>query len=265
MIYLFAVLAPPRSGTKWFSKLFTMEHSYCFHELTTHLRPYPSNITLQEWLKNQVEDHPFEEAQRRAILQCYPEYFSRLWERAIYGQYIVGNSDSFIIQNAPGLWLLWPNMKFILSLRNGINCVESAYVHEANYPISIKLKIRKEYNTDNFFALCCHNWVKNISHWVESRKWLIERAQCIETRLEKITRDLNELRRVWDWVGFGQWKEYEKRNRKLMVTPMNVRVNQKKVFSAEDIWHLWSNLQRDIFQKICGETMTSIGYTIPRE
>ena len=40
---LFSVTAPARSGTKWFSDLFTTDRSFCYHELTTDLHPYPSN------------------------------------------------------------------------------------------------------------------------------------------------------------------------------------------------------------------------------
>ena len=56
MIYLFSVAAPARSGTQRLSRLFTMEHPFCYHELTTLLQPYPSNEALHEWFPAQTAD-----------------------------------------------------------------------------------------------------------------------------------------------------------------------------------------------------------------
>ena len=54
MVTLFTVTAPPRSGTKWFSDLFTTDRSFCYHELTTDIHPSPSNRALKDWLGEQI-------------------------------------------------------------------------------------------------------------------------------------------------------------------------------------------------------------------
>jgi hypothetical protein len=73
--------------------LFTTERSYCFHELSNLLRPYPSNYALTHWIAEQAYDHDFEQLQWRMLPQGFPEYFLRHWERARGGQFVVGNSD----------------------------------------------------------------------------------------------------------------------------------------------------------------------------
>src|SRR5947208_16368991 len=85
VIYLFNVASPPRSGTKWYAELFTVDHSYCYHELTQLLRPYPSNLALLDRLRGELGDHDFEQTQRRLLLQAFPQYFERLWERTYSG------------------------------------------------------------------------------------------------------------------------------------------------------------------------------------
>ena len=263
MIYLYTIASPARSGTKWFSKVFTIDYSFCYHELTTHLHPFPSNVALDDWLIEQVEDYDYESAQRRWILQCYPDYFARLWERALYGQHIVGNSDNFTLRFLPGLWLLWPDMKFVFSARNGINVVHSRFIHETKTPISYRANWKKRWGSDDFFTLCCHNWVAEIADWKKSKDWLRARAQCLETRFEKVTKDPAELRGVWDWIGFGNWEKNEKRNRELMATPVNARVNTQQIHTPEDIWRMWTEEQREIFKKTCGDTIKTLGYSIP--
>jgi len=265
MIYLFAVAAPPRSGTMWFSRVLTTEHSFCYHELVTHLHPYPTNLVLGQWFQEQVTDSSYELAQRRAILQCYPDYFARHWERAIYGQYIVGNSDSYLVRYLPGLWLLWPDMRFIFSTRNGINCVQSHYVKQPEVPAIVRLLLQERYDTaTDPFAACCHRWVTAIRGHTKSKTWLVEHgANCIETKFEKVTSDLNELHRLWDWLGIDKWDEHAERNARFMETPINPRMNIKKIVQPEETWRAWSPEQRKTFREICGETMAQLGYPLP--
>ena len=81
MIRLFTVVSPARSGTKWYSRLFTTERSFCFHELTSLYRPYPINVVGESSHSGTHlhHGHDFELAQRRVLLEAFPEYFTRLW------------------------------------------------------------------------------------------------------------------------------------------------------------------------------------------
>jgi hypothetical protein len=262
MIYLFTVAAPARSGTMWLSRVLTTAHSFCYHELTTHLHPYPSNIVLDDWLGQQVADSEFELAQRRWVLQCYPDYFARLWERAIYGQFIVGNSDHFTLQFLPGLWLLWPNMRFVFSVRNGISVVQSRLAHKLETPPVAVSEWRKRWGDEEFFGLCCHAWVAEAEQMAKAKDWLDGRAAAIETTFEKITTDLGELERVWDWLGIGKWEEYKDRNAEMLRTPVNARTNAERVVSSEEIWSAWDSAQRATFRKVCGVTMKRLRYPL---
>jgi hypothetical protein len=263
MIYFFTVAAPARAGTMWFSRLLTTEHSFCYHELTTLLHPYPSNVALVEWYLGQVADHEFEQAQRRWLLQCYPEYFARLWERALSGQHIVGNSDNGVLEFLPALWLVWPDMNFIFSTRNGINCVQSYFVSRSRFPAEELARLRSRFKGRKFFHQCCYFWMEHVGVLQKVRGWLEGRAQCFDTTLENMTSDLGEIRRLWDWLGIGEWEEYEERNRLLMSTPVNARTNARRIVDWEEIWEGWKDEQRETFRTICGETQTRLGYSLP--
>jgi len=91
------------------------------------------------------------------------------------------------------------------------------------------------------------------------------RAQCIDTTLERVTTDLDELKAVWDWVGFGNWDQYLERNRQLVRTPVNARTNRQSVVSWQKIWNDWTPQQRQTYWSICGETHLRLGYDAPAE
>lgn len=182
MVQLFRVVAPARSGTMWFSQLFTTEYSFCYHELSTHIHPYPSNVAYESWIKEQTDGWEFDETQRRAMLQVYPRYFARLWERACDGATAVGNSESSPRMVA-GLHLLWPPMKFLFSVRNGINTVESLMATENGLPASVATQLEAKHGTRDLFAICCYQWLRAVEGIQESKALLKGSADLCETRV----------------------------------------------------------------------------------
>jgi hypothetical protein len=154
-------------------------------------------------------------------------------------------------------------MKFVFSVRNGMNAVHSSFLHETKMPISYRTSLQERWGSDDFFALCCHHWVAEIADWRNSKDWLQGRAQCLETRFEKVTQDPAELRSVWDWIGFGNWERFENRNLELMATPVNARINKQQIRAPEEIWRMWTEGQKEAFAAICGDTMKALGYPIP--
>jgi hypothetical protein len=52
--------------------------------------------------------------------------------------------------------------------------------------------------------------------------------------LELLTTDLDELKIIWDWVGFGKWDQHLERNQQMVRTPVNARTNQQSVVSRND-------------------------------
>lgn len=260
MINLFTIVSPPRSGTGWYSRLFTTSRSICFHQLTAILRPYPTNVAVEEWLEVQAGAHDFEQHQRRRLLQGYPEYFNRLWEQELLGYQSAGNSDCFAVYAAPGLFLLWPDMKFLGSVRNGINVVQSL-----NTPPDAP---RNDWDMSSRdlaeFANACRYWAGQIQSYYRTLDWLTSRNALVRhTRLEDMTSDGQEMRRVWEWLNLGPWQEYAERNLGMMTRPCNARTNRSRALSADEVWQGWSTQQRRTFREICGPGMTRLNYAIP--
>ena len=265
MIYLFTVAAPEGSGTKWLAEALTTEHSYCYHEVSAHWYPSPVLESLTDWLRVQASGQGFEPAQRRSILQAFPEYFARLWERARYGQFIVGNCDHYMLGWLPGLALLWPEMKFIFAIRNGINCVQSHLVHQPSIPSSVVAAWERRWQEEDYFTLCCHRWSEDMQMLLRSREWLSERkGQLLEVRLENVATDLSELRNVWDWIGIGKWEEYAMRNAKLLqATADEGTSGPRSIVEPEAIWMAWSTSQREVFRRVCAMSMAQARYQLP--
>ncbi|MGH7867007.1 MAG: sulfotransferase [Candidatus Dormibacteraceae bacterium] len=258
MIYLFFVAAPARSGTKWYSDLFTTDRSYCFHELGNLIHPEPTNQVLDEWLRAQAADHDFEHLQRRSMLQLYPDYFLRHWEQSrISGQFMIGNSDCHMPLYLPGIWLLWPTTRFLFSFRNGINVVESQKL--ANFT-AIE---RNLYPDLGQFEGLCQAWARSIGTFTQIKTWLTDhKANVLETRLEQMTSDPAELERIWEQI-VGNWPSYRERCISLQSTPLNTRTNRERVVSWQEIWDQWSVAERAAFSTICGTVQQQLGYELP--
>jgi hypothetical protein len=258
---LFTIAAVPGAGTTWYARLFTTDGSFCYHELSTILRPYPSNLAFGEWLAHRTDDHDFEQAQRRLVLEGFPDYFKRHWERFETGDAVVGNSDGFALAFLPALWLLWGEMKFVFSDRDGISVVQVQAAHPPSEPwLESSLRIR--YQTSDAFELACHLWAADVATLLDHRSWLEEhRAPCLGTKLEMMRTDEEELRRVWDWL-VGDWDVHRDRARALALTQPDE--GAERVLSGPELWETWPKAQRKAFARICGETQLKLGYELPR-
>lgn len=264
MTSLFAVVSPPRSGTKWYANLFTDGEVYCYHELTTLLGRWPARAALDRTLRRETASDGYEQQQRRVFLDAYPRYFSRLLEHADLGARHVGNSDNTLVRSAPGLWLLWPETRFLFSTRNGIGQVNSASVNEPHLPPLVRAGRPASFERLTPFEAACRTWVEEIERWAAARAWLEERgARCLTTTLEGVTRELAELERVWSWVA-GDWERHAARAASLMARPLNEWVNlDGAVYSPREIWESWSDERRSIFAETCGGAQASLGYDVP--
>jgi hypothetical protein len=241
VIYLFTVACPERSTEAWWVRLLETERSYCFHGLTNLLEPEATHASRFAWLDGLAEGADFETAQRLGVLRGFPAYFERLWERSrLDGAYHIGNADHSVQRLLPGLWLLWPDMRFVFPYRDGIGSVDSAATSDAA------------------FEPACHAWATSVVRLRGHQAWLAERgAEIRETRLETIVRRRSELRGVWTWL-VGDWERDAERNRLL------VRELESTLESPEGIWARWSEEQRRLFLAICGESQNELGYSIPR-
>jgi hypothetical protein len=248
----------------WYSRMLTTEGSYCFHELSTQLSPYPANVMAEYWLETQMEGMDLEAKRRRMVLQTFPRYFHRFFGRMRYGQSIVGNSDS-TIKLAIAMYLLWPSTKFIFSVRNGINTVQSLFSLAKDIPRPVVSQLEDALQTPEFFTIACHQWRDMMEGMESAMGWLQGKAEILQVKFEDVTGSLEELKIVWDWLDIPNWEGNESRNARLIRTPVNARTNARGVKPPEDIWCLWSAAQRNDFRTICGEAMRRNGYSVPAE
>jgi hypothetical protein len=259
----FTVASPGRSGTKWYSEVFRTDDSYCFHELTTACRRYPVNIAMIDRLAADVAGYPADDAARRLVLEGFPDYYTRLWERAASGVRSVGNSDHLATPLLTGLYLLWPRMRFLFSFRNGIQQVDSMFRWEEHAELALLASWRKRYGEHGYFELCCCDWAGVVADLERHRDVLRARGAGVrETRFERVLENKREFKRVWKWL-FGRWDDAGKQARALTGTVVNARHASDSVRTVEEVWTSWSDEQRDRFATICGETQRRLGYSLP--
>jgi hypothetical protein len=264
MTSYFAIVAPPRSGTKWFANLFTAGDTFCFHELWTLTQGWPTREAHNQAFRREARGHSFEQLQRRMYLDAYPTYFARLMEHGERGRLHVGNSDNGLTRHAAGMWLVWPSTKFVFSVRNGINQVNSAVAGDAALAEVARALRPSRFAGLSAFDVACRQWALHIEGWSRQQSWLRERdAPFITTTLERVTTDEAELERVWSWVA-GDWEDYRARAISLMRRPVNERVNAAgSIRTPESIWGTWSDADRATFVAHCGATQEALGYSIP--
>jgi hypothetical protein len=141
-------------------------------------------------------DHDFEQRQRQWLLQGYPEYFLRLWERASFGQHVVGNSDHVMLPWLPALWPAWPDMRFLFSTRNAINCVESQFVHRAHLDATALARFATLHQTQDFFEQCCHEWKREVDAMLDGKRFLMWMKRPENGRLNVNT--ILTSQEIWD-------------------------------------------------------------------
>jgi hypothetical protein len=249
---LFVVASPGRSGTSIYSRLLTTPRSTCFHELTSRLRRYPANVVAIDRLEHEAADHHFEAAQRRLVLEAYPTYFGRMWEHIEGGCCAVGNSDHLSGSFLSGLWLVWPRMRFLLSLQNGIDDVDGSVRHGETTSSAAAMIRRLRFGTSDAFEQCCHDWAASVARLETHRDWLLAHdAPVLETRLESVLSDTDEVQRVRDWLIGGGDEGAES------------QPDGDGPRSTDEIWAQWPPEQRRVFAEICGATQARLGYSLP--
>jgi hypothetical protein len=240
VIYLFTVACSERSSTSWWARLFDSDRSYCFDRLCSLLEPEPTQAAHFEWLESLARDADFDVAQRHAVLRGFPEYFERLWERGRVGPFHIGNSDHAVQRLLPGLWLLWPDMRFLSSYRNGIGAVEAETAAAGE--------------DDGTFEHACSEWAESVTRLRSHQAWLEERgADVRETRLERIVERPPELRDIWTALP-GEWKRYEGAKRPLVLDLAAA------LEPASAAWERWPASRRQTFEELCGGAQRLLGY-----
>jgi hypothetical protein len=242
LIYLFTIAcADPVSAGMW-SKLFTTERSQCVDGLTSVLEPLSTHDARFEWLDDLAGDISFELAQRQAVLLGFPDYFERLWELSRTGPPHAGNADDGVDRLLPGLWLLWPDLRFVISVRDGIGAVDAR---------TARLQ------SDDGFRDVCVEWVEKVTRITAGRDWLRKHdADIREVKLEEVLAGGEDLGRVWEPL-LGEWEQDEPsaRARAAELAP--------QLPAAASVWERWGPERRAVFNEVCGHAQGQLGYAIP--
>lgn len=240
MIYLFTVSCPERSSDEWWARLFETERSYCFQGLTGLLEPEATHAARFAWLDGLSEGADFETAQRLGVLRGFPGYFERLWERSrLDGVWHIGNADHSVQRLLPGLWLLWPDMRFLFCYRDGIASVDAAATAGTG------------------FEAACRAWARDAGLLRERQGWLERHGAGLRTTsLEAVVGRRRELRGVWTWL-VGDWEQNKDR-----ALPL-VDELAATLEPTRSIWARWAETDRQLFAETCGETQIALGYRIP--
>jgi hypothetical protein len=240
LIHLFTIACTDASTPGWWSRALDSERSYCFDRLTNLIEPDSNHDARFAWLDTLAAGEDDDTAARFDILRGWPEYFARLWEQSRVGPYHVGNADDEIGRLLHGLWLLWPDMKFLFASTDGIVSVEAARP-----------------SSDEQFEQACRQWAALVTQHRAAQRWLRDRGADIHhVALDRATRDTNELREPWQWLT-GDWAESSDSATAALADLAAARG------TADEIWGRWPSSRRTLFAALCGEAQRVAGYTNP--
>ena len=253
----FTVAAATRSETRWYAARFTTRRSFCFHELTSILDRYPTNLATIDAFERGLGDHDLSQLGRRLVLDAFPDYFSRLSEVAERGL-AAGNSDAGATAILTGLGLLWPEMRFLFSFGDGIRGVD-ALARERLDPV-VRALDQSHSDGADAFAQCCERWTASVTTLEAHRDRLrAHGAAVLETRFERLVGDADELEEVVSWL----LRDREAAAEASLGASAPIRdapPGVERPRSAEEIWAGWNAEQRALFAAVCGEPQRRLGY-----
>jgi hypothetical protein len=236
VIYLFTVACSERWITTWWARLFDTDRSYCFDRLTELVEPEATLAARFDWLDSLSACEGFEAAQRHAVLRGFPDYFERHWAQGRLGPFHIGNADHAVQRLLPGLWLLWPDMRFLFVYRNGVAAVD------------------REAHGDGRFERACREWAEDVARLRAHQTWLVERGAAVrETRLERLVARDRELGDLWTALP-GNWERYSAEKQPLVAELAT------ELEPADEVWSRWSQERRHLFEVICGPAQQLLGY-----
>lgn len=152
---------------------------------------------------------------------------------------------------AQGMVELYPNVRFVHTVRNGYDVVQS----------------RTKFSgfRDQEFEAQCQAWVQSVTNFSYLRKF----TSAFEVRHEQLvfetTKVFEDLSRFLD-IPYDEGPVNYLRN--TMVHPLGKptqgSIDVKKVFDRrKPAWERWTPMQRESFKRICAKTMDELGYQVP--
>ncbi len=247
-------------GTKWLAYCLNrpFDNMVFFHELKM-------TILNKEWLE--IAPYQFE----KGITEVFNPYFN-LISLLMRRFKIVGDSNSWELCFIPEVHKKMKINYIIYLVRNGIQCVHSQYYINKEFPRSHWLYetfIKKYYkmlqsskddwNTYDEWACWCFYW--KINKYMP--QWLKEHlnVEVFIYRFEDLLKDTKKLKSLFLKIN-SNISISENELKSLQLIDINRKIKGHR--EPEFLWKKWTQYQRDVFLKICGETMEYYNYEIPK-
>lgn len=240
MIYLFTVACNEATSARWWSALLTSDRSHCFDRLTAQLEPERSHAARFAWLGGLAAGADEDTAARHAVLRGFPAYLERHWEESRFGPHHVGNADDAVQPLLLGLWLLWPEMRFVFAQRDGVSAV-AAELEASGAP----------------FETVCRDWAARAELTLDRRRLLEQRgASVLVADLDRVVAEPRALEAVWTAIP-GDWERYAaaKRDEAAAVAA--------QLRPPAATWEAWDAGSRALFAEVCGPAQQALGYRLP--
>ena len=258
--HFFFILGTPRSGTKWFSKFFSTDEVFCFHELTLLCHG-----TLQSHRRALMSFKPIPgnslESQLHRLFYLYPSFGRHMYHKLYESRHYIacGNSDSAQMNLTLALNHIFPHVKFLIVLRNGFDValsLEKKMMEPDTEKIieNHKKRIMEEhgYHCENLFEIACWRWrngterlLKNTAHLAQDRTMLVN--------FETVFSNPETLESIWNFLLAGKVPFNAPRAEKLFHEPANKGIHEKA--GGKTIKERWLCLdveKKGSFTKIAG-------------
>jgi hypothetical protein len=149
-----------------------------------------------------------------------------------------------------GLSSLYPKARFLWIVRNGLAVVNS----------------RRRFHgfRDMDFAQQCETWATS----VDTYSYVGDSERALELRHEELVMDPDALfRRVFDFLEIRAHPGPAQFCRSTLIHPLDqkteARTDVRKALEERNAgWQDWSDEEKETFQRICGEAMETMGYSI---
>lgn len=150
-----------------------------------------------------------------------------------------------------GLCVLYPEAKFIYIVRNGCDVVQSMTKFSGFY--------------DNAFEEHCKAWVRahnNFGYLQTSKSGILVRHEHLVEKPDEV------FEKVFSFIGIEYYENSANFVRDTLVHPLDKPTQshidvKTALCKRRPSYENWTQMQKEMFKSICGDTMNKLGYEVP--
>ena len=245
------IIGPARSDTTIITQAMrACAHIEGFHE--GHFLPLMHDLvsrvdsyfyTKRKLIENELHmiAHVDKDHLKRLIIDNFKTIYEEICPQKVW---LDKSPDSVMVRGADELRIAWPHAKFIFAKRRGIENICS--------------RLRKFPHVD--FEAHCNIWANTMQSWLDVRDRLGEQAIEIEQR-EIALNPLESAETLASFLGLNaeqaaQMGEVFSKKRPQKTSQLETR----KAITIEETG--WTQSQIELFQNICGEVSSAMGYSV---